>query len=85
MTHLTGNILRTLPRARSVFAYGSAAFQQPGLYDASKTVQQTPMLDIIIAADNPVAWHHEARLLSLMYHQQQQCCDHANCRLQAMS
>ncbi|CAK0784052.1 hypothetical protein CVIRNUC_007255 [Coccomyxa viridis] len=59
MTHLTGNILRTLPRARSVFAYGSAAFQQPGLYDATKTVQQTPMLDIIIAADNPVAWHHE--------------------------
>ena len=85
MTRLTGDILRTLPRARSVFAYGSAAFQQPGLYDASKAVQQTPLLDIIVAADNPIAWHHEASLLSLMLHWLHDRRHHASCRVQAFS
>ena len=85
MTRVTGDILRTLPRARSVFAYGSAAFQQPGLYDASKAAQQTPMLDIIVAADNPIAWHHEAYLLSLMLHQLHGRRYYASCRVQALS
>ena len=83
MTRLTGDILRTLPRARSIFAYGSAAFQQPGLYDASKTVREAPMLDIIVATDNPIAWHHEACLLSLMLDQLHDCPHPASCRVQA--
>lgn len=59
MTRLAGEILEAFPRARAVFAYGSAAFQQPGLYEASASIRYSPMLDVIFAADNPVAWHHE--------------------------
>ena len=57
MTRFARELLQNFPRARSVFAYGSAAFRQPGLYDAP--LQHAPMLDIIFAADNPSAWHHE--------------------------
>ena len=57
MTRFARELLRIFPRARTVFAYGSAAFRQPGLYDAP--LQHAPMLDIIFAADSPAAWHHE--------------------------
>ena len=57
MTRFARELLQNYPRARSVFAYGSAAFRQPGLYDAP--LQHAPMLDIVFAADNPSAWHHE--------------------------
>jgi len=60
MTSFAKELLSYFPRSRAVFAYGSGAFQQPGLYSASGGSRATPMLDIIFAADNPIAWHHEA-------------------------
>jgi hypothetical protein len=46
--------LKTLPSVQHAFAYGSGIFQQRGLYAAGGT---GPMLDFIIAVDDPIEWH----------------------------
>ncbi len=56
-------LARSFPKARGVFAYGSAAYQQPGLYRRMGANRYAPMLDMIFAADHPLAWHHEAHIV----------------------
>ena len=56
-------LARSFPKARGVFAYGSAAYQQPGLYKRMGASSHAPMLDMIFAADHPLAWHHEAHIV----------------------
>ena len=60
MTIPIKEIVRCFPNARGLFAYGSAAFQQPGLYAKVSASQDAPMLDILFVADNPLEWHREA-------------------------
>ena len=49
-------VLASFPTVRHAFAYGSGIFVQPGLYSKGTGVQG-PMLDFILAVDNPVEWH----------------------------
>ena len=49
--------LDQFPDVDHAFAYGSAAFHQPGLY-ASDTSSK-PMLDFILGVQDPVAWDGE--------------------------
>jgi hypothetical protein len=52
-------ILEAFPSVRYAFAYGSGVFKQPGLYSESPQLDEGPMLDLIFAVDDPVAWHRE--------------------------
>ena len=47
------SIVSSFPSVRHAFAYGSAAFFQPGLYEDGKR----PMLDLILVVDSPSYWH----------------------------
>ena len=67
MTTSLKDIACCFPKARGIIAYGSAAFQQPGLYEGISAGCDAPMLDMIFAADNPLAWHREARITALIY------------------
>ena len=51
--------LKTLPTVQHAFAYGSGIFQQEGLYSAGS---KGPMLDFILAVDNPEEWHDQVKL-----------------------
>jgi hypothetical protein len=48
------DLLNCFPRVRHAFAYGSAAFAQPGLYERTSAA---PMLDFIFVVDCPRSWH----------------------------
>lgn len=50
--------LKTLPSVQHAFAYGSGIFQQQGLYIAGGT---GPMLDFILAVDDPREWHDKVQ------------------------
>ena len=67
MTTCLKDIARCFPKSRGIIAYGSAAFQQPGLYEGLSASHDAPMLDMIFAADNPLAWHREAWIIALTY------------------
>ena len=51
--------LKTLPTVQHAFAYGSGIFQQEGLYSAGS---KGPMLDFILAVDDPEEWHDQVKL-----------------------
>jgi len=51
--------LKTLPSVQHAFAYGSGIFQQEGLYAAAGG--KGPMLDFILAVDNPREWHDQVK------------------------
>ena len=67
MTVSVLEIARCFPRARGLFTYGSAAFQQPGLYRKVSASRSAPMLDMLFAADNPLAWHREVCVINHTY------------------
>ena len=48
--------LKTVPAVQHAFAYGSGIFKQEGLYSSNK---ERPMLDFILAVDDPESWHNE--------------------------
>jgi hypothetical protein len=50
-------VLDQFPQVQHAFAYGSAAFHQPGLYPSETSSR--PMLDFILGVQDPVAWHAE--------------------------
>jgi hypothetical protein len=47
-----------LPPVDYAFAYGSAVYHQPGLYE-SHTAETSPLVDFIFAVEDPVTWHAE--------------------------
>ena len=53
--------LRSLPPFAAAWAYGSAVFAQPGLYDEGATPTSAsrppPMVDYLVAVPDPAAWH----------------------------
>lgn len=56
------DVLGHFPKVDYAFAYGSAIFQQPGLYeDADGVISPRPMVDLIFAVDDPTAWHAQVR------------------------
>jgi Phosphatidate cytidylyltransferase, mitochondrial len=51
--------LDTLPQGiQHAFAYGSGAFEQPGLYERRN---ERPMLDLILIVTEPLEWHRRVR------------------------
>ena len=52
--------LNKVPAVRHAFAYGSGVFTQEGLYGSNN--QERPMLDFILAVDDPVAWHDQVEI-----------------------
>jgi hypothetical protein len=50
-------LLQHLPTAQHALAYGSGVFHQPDLYKAGDS--SGPMIDFILAVDDPVAWHNQ--------------------------
>ena len=53
-------VARRFPPMAYGFAYGSGAFEQPGLYAAGGGAR--PMLDMIFVAQDAVRWHEQVRL-----------------------
>ena len=47
------------PHVQHAFAYGSGVFKQPGLYSSNVAKADGPMIDMILAVDDPIAWHRE--------------------------
>lgn len=57
-------ILNGFPDVKHAFAYGSGVFRQPGLYPSGSgddSRHNGPMIDLVFAVDDPVAWHREVR------------------------
>jgi hypothetical protein len=54
-------LLDRFPSVHHAFAYGSGVFKQPGLYSDNAKQHEGPMVDLIFAVDDPVAWHKEVR------------------------
>jgi hypothetical protein len=52
-------LLQHLPRAQHAVAYGSGVFHQPDLYAPGDG--DGPMIDFILAVDDPVQWHRQVR------------------------
>ncbi len=63
------SVLKFLPPATYAFAYGSGVLAQPGLYSPQEgqaaaqaqpsNQKKGPMLDFIMAVDDPSAWHKQ--------------------------
>lgn len=51
--------LKSVPEVQYAFAYGSGVFQQQGLYKEGSSNEDRPMLDFILAVDDPVTWHDQ--------------------------
>jgi len=49
--------LAGLPPVAAAWAYGSAVFAQPGLYNAAEAGSPPPMVDFLLAVADPAAWH----------------------------
>ena len=47
------SLLKLLPDVQYAFGYGSGVFRQPNLYQAGSQ----PLVDFIVAVENPGAWH----------------------------
>ena len=84
MTTCLKDIARCFPKSRGIIAYGSAAFQQPGLYEGLSASHDAPMLDMIFAADNPLAWHREAWIIALTYQSCAACHKYRTCCTQSL-
>ena len=54
-------IIDYFPSVQHAFAYGSGVFKQPGLYADGTTQHEGPMIDMIFAVDDPLAWHQEVK------------------------
>jgi translocator assembly and maintenance protein 41 len=52
-------IIDQFPSVQHAFAYGSGVFTQPGLYADDRKKHEGPMIDLIFAVDDPLAWHKE--------------------------
>eukprot|EP01025_Chloroclados_australasicus_P051437 TRINITY_DN5987_c1_g1_i1.p1 TRINITY_DN5987_c1_g1~~TRINITY_DN5987_c1_g1_i1.p1 ORF type:complete len:449 (+),score=33.33 TRINITY_DN5987_c1_g1_i1:83-1429(+) len=52
-------ILQRFPKVQHAFAYGSGVFHQPDLYGKSKNRADRPMIDFVLAVDDPVVWHRQ--------------------------
>ena len=59
VTSVCDALRRTLPRTEFQMAYGSAVFRQAGYASADDASAQQPMVDFIVAVEDPVEWHRE--------------------------
>ena len=57
-------LLESFPAVDCALAYGSAVFEQPGLYERGQG-GAAPMLDFLLVVDNPLQWHTEVQLYHL--------------------
>ena len=55
---LGGLVRHTFPTTRMAFAYGSGVFSQVAARDVKEDAKR-PMIDMVFAVDDPVAWHTE--------------------------
>jgi mitochondrial translocator assembly and maintenance protein 41 len=55
------DLIDHFPSVQHAFAYGSGVFKQPGLYSDDTKQHEGPMVDLIFAVDDPIAWHNEVK------------------------